>query len=406
MFATFGSNVCTLEEMSVAPVAATVEDLAKVVGTLAIAPEPAELEAALRLVDRLQAILSAALGEFGSNGGWEHDGSLSLTAWLAAHGRELRRDAHREAVTARRLQSLPLTSSAWQEGSLSTGQLRAVMANVPARYLGLYAEQEAELVPALEGLTAGETAAAMRHWRLVAEALDDDGPPADRPSELRMSETLDGRREVSGHFRPEDAAIVEAALAEATAPLAPGEPRRPGPEQRAEALVEICRQFLDSAGRPDRGKRSRPYINVVIDLEHFAGGGPGRMADGTWVSPDVVSFLSCDSELHRLVMAGRSTVLDYGRTTRTISPALWSALVVRDRHCRHPGCDRPPRWCEGHHVVHYSQGGPTCLSNICLACTRHHHLWHEPGWELELAQDATLTIITPWGEKLTSKPPP
>ncbi|HUC14479.1 MAG TPA: HNH endonuclease signature motif containing protein [Acidimicrobiales bacterium] len=42
---------------------------------------------------------------------------------------------------------------------------------------------------------------------------------------------------------------------------------------------------------------------------------------------------------------------------------------MRDRHCRHPGCDLPPPWCDAHHVVHFSKGGPTRLDNLVLGCT-------------------------------------
>lgn len=91
---------------------------------------------------------------------------------------------------------------------------------------------------------------------------------------------------------------------------------------------------------------------------------------------------------------------------RTVSPALWAALVIRDGHCRHPGCDRPPMWCEAHHIEHFSKGGSTCLTNLVLACSRHHHLWHDQGWQLALGADATLTVTSPWGMVLTSRPPP
>jgi hypothetical protein len=77
------------------------------------------------------------------------------------------------------------------------------MADVPERYLGLYAEQEAGLVAALEGLSAAEAAAAMRCWQLHAEALHDDEAPPERPSELHLHRTLDGRRELDGHLSPE-----------------------------------------------------------------------------------------------------------------------------------------------------------------------------------------------------------
>jgi HNH endonuclease len=80
-----------------------------------------------------------------------------------------------------------------------------------------------------------------------------------------------------------------------------------------------------------------------------------------------------------VVTKGRSEVLDVGRTTRTIPPALWRALVVRDGGCVVEGCDRPVGWCEVHHQVPWSQGGPTNLENCELRCWRHHRAVHEGG---------------------------
>jgi hypothetical protein len=57
-------------------------------------------------------------------------------------------------------------------------------------------------------------------------------------------------------------------------------------------------------------------------------------------------------------------------------------------------------------VVHFSKGGPTRLSNLVLACSRHHHLWHDKGWALELSPDGTLILQSPSGMVLTSRPPP
>jgi hypothetical protein len=87
----------------------------------------------------------------------------------------------------------------------------------------------------------------------------------------------------------------------------------------------------------------------------------------------------CDSALHRVVTAGQSAILDYGTSTRTIPAPLWSALVIRDEHCRFPGCDRPSTWCEGHHLRWVTHGGPTELNNLVLLCSRHHHRLHEPA---------------------------
>jgi len=281
------------------------------------------------------------------------------------------------------------------------------VANVSSERAQLYAEHEGAMTPAMADLSVADVAAAMRSWRLHAEAAEDGPEPGERPSELFMSRTLDGRREVSGHLGAEDAAVVEAAMAVADGgppPEAEGaQPTAAG--RRAQALVDVCRWFLANFDKVPAGRRNRPQVSVIVRAEDLAEDLPGRLADGSAVPASAVSRLACDSLLHRIVTAG-STILDYGAGVRSISPALWAALVVRDGHCRHPGCDRPPSWCEAHHIQHFSKGGPTCLSNLVVACTRHHHLWHDQGWELKLSPDNTLTLISPWGNVLTSRPPP
>jgi len=382
--------------------------LAGAVDALDLEPVGEEIEQALWLRDRLDAKISKALRRFDADEAWSADGSLSIASWLAAHGRRSRRDSYHEAVMARRLAELKVTAAAWADGRLSSGQIAAIVANVSAERTRLYAEHEEEMTPLLAKLSVADVASAMRSWRLHAEASEDHPDDEEPPSELHISQVLDGRRELSGHFGPVDAAVVEAAIAAADQG-APGADEGPPPsaaQRRAEALVDVCRWFLTHFDKAAAGSRERPQVSVIVELADLADGGPGRLADGAAIPASTTLRLACDAVLHRVVMTGRSTILDYGSAVRTVSPALWAALVVRDWHCRHPGCDRRPSWCEAHHVVHFSKGGPTRLSNLVLACSRHHHLWHDQGWALELSPDGTLVLRSPSGVVLTSRPPP
>jgi hypothetical protein len=129
------------------------------------------------------------------------------------------------------------------------------------------------------------------------------------------------------------------------------------------------------------------------------------VVDGAFLDGPSLSALVCDSAFHRFVVQGRSAVLDYGTSTRTIPPPLWNALVLRDEHCRFPGCDRKASWCEGHHVIPVEQKGPTCLSNLVLVCSRHHHRLHQPRWQAKLRPDATLEVTDPYGRHWATAPP-
>jgi HNH endonuclease len=74
--------------------------------------------------------------------------------------------------------------------------------------------------------------------------------------------------------------------------------------------------------------------------------------------------------------------LEVGRATRVVSPAQRTALAVRDGGCVFPGCDRPPAWCDAHHLRHWLHGGTTDLANLVLLCRAHHRAVHEGGQHL------------------------
>jgi len=106
--------------------------------------------------------------------------------------------------------------------------------------------------------------------------------------------------------------------------------------------------------------------------------------------------------------ASVSLPLDIGIPTETIPPHIRRATARRDRHCRFPGCQRPPAACHVHHLVARADGGPTSLANCALLCPFHHlvaiHRW---GWTLILNPDGTSTATSPDGQRtLHSHAPP
>jgi hypothetical protein len=91
-------------------------------------------------------------------------------------------------------------------------------------------------------------------------------------------------------------------------------------------------------------------------------------------------------------------ILDVGRRTRTIPPALRRALDARDRGCRFPGCGL--RYTDAHDVRHWADGGETSLSNTALLCKHHHTLVHEGGWKVEWWGDGRPAFFGPRGQLL------
>jgi len=103
-----------------------------------------------------------------------------------------------------------------------------------------------------------------------------------------------------------------------------------------------------------------------------------------------------------------SLPLDVGKATEQIPGHLRRAVIARDRHCAFPGCRQRPAACQVHHIRPRGNGGGTSLGNLLLLCAFHHliavHRW---GWQLTLHPDATITAISPDGQRtLHSHSPP
>jgi hypothetical protein len=127
------------------------------------------------------------------------------------------------------------------------------------------------------------------------------------------------------------------------------------------------------------------------------------LADGRHVSAETSRRLACDAATVVMTHAPNGSVLDVGRKTRTLSPALRRALRHRDRGCRFPGCGLA--LCDAHHVRHWAEGGETSLDNTLLLCRHHHRLVHEEGFQVSLSKDGEPAFRSPDGRLLSEAPP-
>jgi hypothetical protein len=89
----------------------------------------------------------------------------------------------------------------------------------------------------------------------------------------------------------------------------------------------------------------------------------------------------------------------------TPTEALTRHVQLRDRRCRFPGCRRPGRRCDLHHLTRWPLGD-TSADNLCCLCRHHHRLIHQaPGWQLHALPDGGLRFTTPTGQVLVTQPP-
>ena len=134
------------------------------------------------------------------------------------------------------------------------------------------------------------------------------------------------------------------------------------------------------------------------------GGGQSVLdeAGGIHVSAETARRLACDAATVTMHHGPAGEVLDVGRRTRTISPALRRALAARDGHCRFPGCRA--RRVDAHHLEHWAHGGATALDNLILLCRRHHRAVHEGGFGVTLGEAGEVRFVRPDGRPLEEAP--
>ncbi|HET9949581.1 MAG TPA: DUF222 domain-containing protein [Longimicrobiales bacterium] len=399
----------------------------------------AEADARLARMDRVAVLYGEitaatreflrALAESDRERDWEAAGFRSCAEWLSWRI-GITRDAAGEKVrAARALERLPQISAAMERGEISFSKVRALTrAATPAN--------EAELLAYAKACSAAGLERLVRGWKTLGR-LDEARAERLRHRLRRFSvfPDNDGMYVVKGVLPPEVGALLMRAIEAASDALyreAPVDDERPDPAQlRADALALVAERALaagfggraaaaqdgeaaasdssasDSSEAPVSGTRAERYqVLLHVDratLREHGEGSISELEDGTRLAAESARRLTCDCALSTVATGPDGSVLEVGRKTRTVPPAVRRALEVRDRGCRFPGCGL--RFNDAHHVVHWADGGETSLRNLILLCARHHRAVHEGSLRVCLDSEGQAVFFGPGGTVIASTPP-
>jgi len=126
-----------------------------------------------------------------------------------------------------------------------------------------------------------------------------------------------------------------------------------------------------------------------------SGRGYGLLDNGERLSPETVRRLACDAHIIPAVLDGHGQPLDLGRSRRLFTGPIRRAMALRDGGCAFPDCDRPTKWCDGHHITGWLDDGPTSLTNGVLLCRRHHTIIHKGRWQVRIGADGHPEFLPP-----------
>ncbi|WP_414639987.1 HNH endonuclease signature motif containing protein [Amycolatopsis sp.] len=203
--------------------------------------------------------------------------------------------------------------------------------------------------------------------------------------------------ELSGRFDDETGTRAHALL-DALAERRTGDEGpdfRTTPQRYGDAFSDAVDLALNSPELPMQAGE-RAHVMVAVSLNDLKSGvGKAPLGDTGTMTAAEARVHACDAMIIPAVLGANSEPLNLGRLRRLISAGLRRALFLRDRGCAFPGCHRPPRHCQGHHVRHWADGGPTNLHNLVLMCAHHHRLLHRSGWEVRIAPDGLPEFLPP-----------
>jgi hypothetical protein len=346
-----------------------------------------------REIDLLELEFSRLAYEFSQTDEYDLEGSVSPIDWIR-HNCHLTGPAAADRVNVgEHAGRLAESVQAVVSGEIGFAHL-SVLART-AEWVGDRFDERRLLDKALEN-SPGKLRYLCDHYRHAChpERFGADQAELIEQRRLKLSGYADGTVTLSGILDPAGGAALRNALEPLARPLGPDDEREL--EQRmADALVELA-----------SGGEQKAQIQVTATVETLMGLVGSAAADMDFSFPlcsETVQRLACEAGIARVLFDSESMVIDVGRTRRQVPVATRRALEARDRGCKWPGCERPPKRCAAHHLHHWFKGGPTDQPNLLLLCHRHHTLVHEGRWQIIRSVDGQvvtvpplMTFINPW----------
>ncbi|MFT5530753.1 MAG: hypothetical protein ACI91O_000766 [Candidatus Poriferisodalaceae bacterium] len=323
------------------------------------------------------------LEEFDRRKGWVGDGVRSFGHWLNWKIGTGVRVAQDQLRVAKALTVLPVTSEAFSRGELSYSRVRAITrVALP--------ETEVKLV----GIAKISTGSQLDKYvkALITIGAQDDPTPVRAPELSRRGDD-DGREVFTLKCDPADGELVWKAVHAAVVQ----DSDKNLDERRADAFVAIADSYLAN-GPTDRSGSDRTQIVMHTHAESDV----ATLTDGTVLDHPTRRRLECEAS-HITLNSDADGNETPGRNTSGISERLRRTLMLRDRHCRWPGCSAEHH-IHAHHVIHRTEDGPTVLENLVLLCGHHHRVLHAEGYNINRNADRTWTFLRPDGTVIAPRP--
>lgn len=181
--------------------------------------------------------------------------------------------------------------------------------------------------------------------------------------------------------------------------LIPGEmiDERTGGQKRADILRGILTQVAQDPRTPTMGGMP-PTVMVHVNAEDLIRGAGLGWIDGVDapISMRTINQMVDNGGMQPVYLAKNGAVLGLGQKVRCFTPSQRKAITARDGGCVMCRCWAQAQWAEVHHVIPWSRGGKTDVSNGVLLCWFHHHTIETSGWEIRMVKGMPQVKAPPW----------
>ena len=335
-------------------------------------------------ISLLQLEASMLAAELDKSGFLEDEGYNSPTDWLRFNCHLTDKVARDRIKVGEQLHRLAMGVDYLRDGDIGYAHL-AVMART-ASAVGESFDERKLLDMAVEH-TPGKFYFKSLHYRhsVDAKKYAEEQSEQEFNHYISLATSEDGCLLINGVLDPVGGAAVRSVL-EPLAQKSGAHDHRLLPQRNADAVVEAI----------TGGKPVNLQVTATIEtLKALAGAPGGEMELSLPISSASVQRMACDCSVTRVLLNQDSVTIDVGRSKRVMSEGLRKALRLRDGNCRWPGCERAASLCQGHHLVHWIDGGETTLGNLVLLCLRHHRMVHEGGWQIVRCDDGEIISVAP-----------
>ncbi|HEX8080720.1 MAG TPA: DUF222 domain-containing protein [Jatrophihabitans sp.] len=298
----------------------------------------------------------------------------------------------------------PALAAAQADGSISTEHTTTVLAALSDLPSTVSAEDqslaEKHLVEAATTLRPREVAAVGR--RILAHLHPDGTLASEAEQRRRRGFTLhpesDGSYTARGRLTARCGALLLATLTPRSAPQPTGEAGpdpRSQPQRMHDALQDLAGVVVRRNELPESGAPAQVIITLTAD-QLASRQGLAQTSFGQQLGVSQALALADEAAINLLLTDSTGAVLAHRRTKRIATRGQTLALIARDGGCTFPGCDKPPEWCQRHHITAWADGGPTDLDNLTLLCGYHHREFDRAGWTCQLTDGQPHWIPPAW----------